>query len=151
MQPCHLFCHFPGVVLGRIFAFVTALLLLIHNDKPDVGERGKKRRTGTYHHIDFPAFCPLALVVFFALGQSGIEYGHPVAEAGVKPEKCLVGEGNFRYQHNRLFSPCHHTLNQIHIHFRFTASGNPVQQICLSDARIKFGKHGVHNLFLSGA
>ena len=123
------FRHIPGVVAGSQLALVGALLLLIHDDQPQALKGGEKGGPGADHHLDLPLPRPLKLIVALPLGEPGIDDGHPVPEPPVKAHHRLVGEGDLRDQHDHLSPIPEHLVHHLHIHFRFSAAGDAVEQI----------------------
>ena len=129
------------MVFGSTLTFVTVLLFLIHDDQAQIGERGKKCGSRTYDHIDLACFCTLALIIFFSGRQCGIHDTDPVTESLIEPKQCLVGQSDLRDQHDRLASSFYHFADELHIHFRFAAAGDAMDQIGLSSSGIKIRKH----------
>ncbi len=128
VDPGHLQGRLSGMVLGRRLTFIAALVLLVHNDHPNVGKGGKKGGPGADNHVDLPVFGPLALVIFFSRRQGGVQDADSVPEPVVKPQQGLVGEGDLRDQHHSLPSPGPHLLHNLQIHFCLAASGDPVEK-----------------------
>ena len=141
IQPCHLQRRFPGMVFGRTFTLITVLLLLIHDDQSQIGEWCEKCRSGAYDHIDLSGLGSFTLIIFFPRRQGGIHYTDPVPESLVKAQKRLIGQCDLRNQYNGLPSSFYHLPDQLHIHFRLTASGNSVDQVGLSASGIEIFQH----------
>ena len=129
------------MVFGSTLTFVAVLLFLVHNDQPQIGEWSKKCGSRTYDHINLACFCALALIIFFSGRQCGIHDTDPVTESLIEPKQCLVGQSDLRDQHDRLASSFYHLADELHIHFRFAAAGDAMDQIGLLPAGIKIRKH----------
>jgi len=74
------FGHVPGVVAGDVFRLIAALLLLVQNDEPQVGQGGEHRRAGADHHVGVPPPGPLPLVIPLPRPQGAVEDGHTLSK-----------------------------------------------------------------------
>ncbi len=117
------------MVSGGRLALVGFLMLLVHHDESQIGERGEKRGAGADHHIHQPLPGFLKLVVPLPLGKPGVHDGDPVPESAVKPHDRLVRQGDLRDQHNGLLSPPYGVGDQLHIYLRFPAACHAVNQV----------------------
>ena len=134
------------MVFRHGFILIAALMLLIHNDGANPWKRRKKCRPGSYDDIDFSASCPLKLITLLTLGKSGIHHGYPVTEMPVKPHQRLIGQRDFRNQHDCLPSSFYNLLNDGNIYFRFAAACNAMNQADTGDVlplleRFKIPQH----------
>ena len=148
IQPCHLQRRFPGMVLWRAFTLIAVLLFLIHDDQSQIGKRCEKSRSGTYDHIDLSGLGTFTLIILFPRRQGGIHHADPVSEPLVKPKQRLIRQCDLRDQYDGLPPSFYHLPDQLHIHFRFSASGNPVDQIRLSVSGVKIFQYLRDNSFL---
>ncbi len=129
MELRYLNCRLSGMILWGGLALVAALMLLVYNDQADPGKGRKQRRPGADNHIDFPVFCPLALVIFFPGGKRGIHDADSGAEPSIKTKQGLISQSDLRYQHDHLPAPAHHLLHQPHVDFCLAAARNAMQQV----------------------
>ena len=74
------FCHIPGVIPGRIFRLVAALLFFIHDNETQVFQRRENRRAGTQHHPDLSPSDAFPLVIALCHMEGAMEHGHIAAE-----------------------------------------------------------------------
>ena len=63
LDPCPLDGGLSGMIPRNLLTFVSRLVLLIHNNQPQMLKWCKQRRSGTDHHIDFPGSRPHHLVI----------------------------------------------------------------------------------------
>ena len=104
-------------------------MLLIDHNHTQVGKRREQRTAGTDHDGNISVSGPLELIIALAGGQPGIDHRHLVAEPAKKTKQCLVGQCNLRYKNDRLLASCLCISDDLHIHFRFSASCYSVQEI----------------------
>ncbi len=103
-------------------------MLLIDDDEAEIGERQEQRRTRA---DDDPRFAarrggPDALAL--ALGQAGVPFGRPGAEAGREPVEELCRERDLREQHEPLATPPQHFGDRLEINLRLARSRHPFKQ-----------------------
>ena len=107
VEPGHLYGSLSGMVFGRGFAFVTALVLLVDDDEPHFWKRREQRRARAYDHVYLSVPGPLALVIFFPGGKIGVQDADPVPEPGIEAQQGLIGQRNLGNQHDCLSAPAH--------------------------------------------
>lgn len=83
-QPGKLGRGLAGMVARSLVLLVGALMLLVHDDKANVGERGEQRRARAHHHVDPPAAREVPLVEALAAGEARVQDGHVVTEAAAE-------------------------------------------------------------------
>ncbi len=119
----------PGVIPRGILGLVGVLMLLIDDDKTEMGKWGKQRGAGADHDLTAAIQRPFPLVVALSLRHPGIHDGDTVAEPGVKAHHRLPGEGNLRNEKNCLETLREYLLDHLHIDLGFSASRNSVQKL----------------------
>ena len=110
------------------FTFIAQLMFLVHQDHPEVWKRHKQRRPWTDDNIQLSSLCPPALILFFPGAERRVHHGNPVAEACRKPLHRLIGQRDFRDQHDGLSSSFYHALNERQINLCFSAARDTVDQ-----------------------
>ena len=118
----------PRVILRARFTFIAQLMFLVHQDHPEVWKRHKQRRPWTDDNIQLSSLCPPALILFFPDAERRVHHGNPVAEARRKPLHRLIGQRDFRDQHDGLSSSFYHALNERQINLCFSAARDTVDQ-----------------------
>ncbi len=73
-------------------------MLLIDNDKPKVGERGKEGGAGADDHLGLTSADALPLIKTLTICQAAVEDGDSITETGEKIPFNLGGESNFRHE-----------------------------------------------------
>ena len=141
----------PGMVLRHGFAFIAALVLLIHYNDTQIWKRCKQRRSGPNDHIQFPGLCPSDLVIFLSLGEGRIDHRHSVAKSPVKPQQSLIRKCDLRDQHNGLLPHPDHLFYDPQIDFRLTAPRNAMHQIGSRLSRSVIPDHILYDLLLCSA
>ena len=116
------------MVAGRRLRFVGAFLLLVHDDKPDIAQRCKHRRTSTQHDAGLAAADTLELVVALRHPQSAVQQRYLIAEIGGEPRHHLGRQRDLRHQDHHGPPLPQQLLRQPDIDQRFAAAGNALQQ-----------------------
>ena len=103
-------------------------MLFIDNNEPEALERGKNGRTGTDSDADFAACNAPPLVKPFPLGQSAVQQGDALAEAGPESTFHLRDQSDFRHQdqHRHFIFQC--LGRQTQIYFGFAAARDAREQ-----------------------
>ena len=120
--------HLFGAIAGGIFGLIGMLLLLVQDQKAQLGAGGEYGGPGAHHNGGLPVFHPLPLVKAFAVWQAGMEHRNLVPKPGGHQAQQLGGQGNFRHQQHRCLSLGQHLLNEADIHRGFAGAGNAVKQ-----------------------
>ena len=132
-QPCALqrtavFRHIAGVVARGVFRLVRPLLLLVHDDKPQLFQRREHRRAGAQHDMCLAAAQPLELVVPLRHPQSAVEQRHLMPEIGGEPRHHLGRQRDLRNEDHHGLPPLQQLLRQTDVHHSLAAAGNAPQQ-----------------------
>ena len=126
-------------------------MFFIDKNQAQIGKGRKQGGTGTDDNGNLPFFRPFKLVKTLPFGKPGIYQRHTVAKAPIKPGHILIGQGNFRNQHNDLLSLFQHMGNEFHVNFRFSASRHPFYETGTGMFRFPFCKNFPAHLFLRRA
>ena len=117
-----------GVIAQPLLLLERQVVLLIDNDQPRLGQRGKDRRAGTDDNAGFaitrgdPGVQPLAVI------QPGMQNHHRDTEALLKAFHGLRGQANFGNQYQCLASGGQATFNGLQVDFGLATAGYPVEQ-----------------------
>ena len=128
------FCHgavsgnIPGMVAGRPFRLIGALLLLIHDDQTQIFQRCKYRRPGPQHHGGLAIPDALPLVVPFRHAKAAVQQRHLLPEIGGEARHHLGRQGDLRHQDHDRLSLLQQFLCQTDIDQCFSAAGDALQQ-----------------------
>ena len=93
--------HRTGVVAGVRLLLVGGVVLLVHDDEPEVGHRGEDGRAGADDDPRLPRPDALALVAPLGLGQRGVQHRDALAEACREAAQRLRRQGDLRHEHDR--------------------------------------------------
>ena len=121
-------CHLSGMIFWHGIAFVACLMLLVYNDQPQLLKWGKQCTSRPDHYLYFAALGPLHLIVTLSRAQPGMHHRNRITKTLIKPQQCLVGQGDLRNQHDTLLSSLQHGIDHFHIDFCLAASRNTVQK-----------------------
>ena len=116
------------MIAGSGLAFISPLMLLVHNNQAQIRKIRKQSRAGSYHNLSFPLSGPLILIPPFACGKAGMHDTDTGSKTPVKPHNRLIGQRNFRNQNNDLPSLLQHMGNHFHVNLCFPASSNAINQ-----------------------
>ena len=97
LEPCAHDRHVAGIVDDPVFLLVSAVVLLVDDDEAEVGERQEQRRTRADDDPRLAARRRRPDALALALGQAGVPFGRPRAEAGREPVEELRSERDFRH------------------------------------------------------
>ncbi|OPY06491.1 MAG: hypothetical protein A4E68_02413 [Syntrophaceae bacterium PtaB.Bin095] len=119
----------PGVVPHAVVLLVGSVVLLVHDDQPQVLNGREQGGAGAGHDPDLsPAnFSPL--VEAGAARYAAVQDGDlPIRKAFPAPAEELRGQGDFRHQKNDA-AALHGLTNGLKVHLRLSAPRHPVKQI----------------------
>ena len=122
------FGHVPGVIPGRVFRLIAALLLLVQDDQAHVFQRGEDGGPGAQHHLDLAPADTLPLVVALRHPQGAVEHGHLVPKTGGEPPHHLGRQHDLRHQDHGPPPPAQYFLNQTEIDLGLAAAGDALEQ-----------------------
>jgi hypothetical protein len=86
--------HIPAMVSGRILLFIRGVVLFIHDDYPEAGQRGEDGRSGSDHDVRFPSSDAKPLVESLPRRQGTVQQSDPVTEAAPESFRSPWGEGD---------------------------------------------------------
>ena len=72
--------HVAAVISRSLFLLVGRVVLFVHDDETEAGERGKHRGAGTDHDVNVSASDAVPLIVTLAVGEGAVLNRHPLAE-----------------------------------------------------------------------
>jgi hypothetical protein len=108
--------------------FIGPFLLLINNDEPKVGLRGKDSTPGTDNDIKFPVSYSLPLVKLLTQRQLGMKDSYLVGEARGESLYSLWGKGDLRNQSNPPLPQPEHLSQGLKVDLCLATPGNPMKE-----------------------
>ncbi len=119
----------PGVVPQAVVLFVGGVVLLIHDDQPEVPDRRKKGRPGADDQTDIAAPEPFPLVIPHAPGDAAVEDGDlplrkPFADAGEE----LRREGDLRDEIDRAAAVPKDLIDGLEVNLGLAASRHAMEE-----------------------
>ena len=102
------------------------LLLLVHDDQPDIRAGGEHSRAGPHHDAGLSPPDAFPLVHPFPHGKPAVEHGDAAAVTADEEALRLGGQRDFRDHDQHLTAVRDHPVDQIHIHLRFAGAGHAV-------------------------
>ncbi len=123
----------------RAVALVGRVVLLVHDDQADVGERREQRRPGAHHEVDVARPDPAPLVGALALAEARVDQGDPDRELGAQPVDDGRGEGDLRDEQERRAAGLERGGDGLDVDRGLAAARDAVEQ----DRRRVARRHGV--------
>src|SRR5262249_14514240 len=101
------------VARGLFARFVGSLMLLIHHNEAQIGERAKDRRACPNHNLRITSSDPIPFIIALASTESMMENGNFVLKATAKALHSLRRKRNLRHQHDGALSSLNHLFNSL--------------------------------------
>ncbi|OQC07028.1 MAG: hypothetical protein BWX80_01281 [Candidatus Hydrogenedentes bacterium ADurb.Bin101] len=120
--------HVPGVVPGCIVLFIRGIMLLVHHDHAEVGKGREYGRAGTNYDAYLPLPRQAPGIIAFPIAQAAVQDGDILFEPCIKAAYRLGGQGNFGNQHDGGTVQGQYFFNSLQVDFRFTRTGNAVDE-----------------------
>jgi hypothetical protein len=82
------------MVSGRVLLFIRGVVLFIHDDYPEAGQRGEDGRSGSDHDVRFSSSDAKPLVESLPRRQCTVQQSDPVPEAAPESFRSPWREGD---------------------------------------------------------
>ena len=121
----------PGLIAWcRVLLFVAGIMLLIHHDETEVGER-KENGTARANHQTPPALPgghpPISGGALPGTEPAVVDF-KPVTEEPAKAHDELGRQGNFRNEEQSIAPSVQYFVNQMGVDLRLAGTGDPFEQ-----------------------
>jgi hypothetical protein len=129
--------HLAGVIARRVALLVARLVLLVDDDRAEVLQRGKDRRTGAHGDALLAAAKGEPRIVALAVGESTVQHRDRVAEHGAEAIHRLRRERDLRHEHDGRLSLLQYDAPQeLEVDERLPAARDAVQERHVSRLRL---------------
>ena len=120
--------HRASVVARIALVLVRAVVLLVDDDQPDVGQRREHGRARSHADPRLAAAQTKPLLLALALAEPGVQHRHDVPEARLEAAHRLRRERDLRHQHDRAPAGGQRGLHGLEVHLGLARPGHPVEQ-----------------------